>query len=518
MVDSSAIHYLVPGLCLDDPEQFWSVKSKLKWKTTLSQSWLLENRPPCGMFDQVTIAALDELNGIVDDNQNTGYMNNMTTKVRVDQLMCWKTSLYVKLIETHIEPPLRKKIVELFIHLVDSDSPECPASHTLKKGTKLVVSAKGALCHNGEIIWKLGYRNVLDSIESVVKKAVGGELKREVSCPSCMANSDPCKANVWKLNNYSVDDQTQPTLYCDAGHSVSTKLIYGSRDDDTDSRPVCTTCTCTSSIISGTFREERPGMSIKKLLGGFVLVALWDTIEKRIVKIGTGFVANGSTGLILTAGHIFYKLEEGKKVGPRFKGDKVIIGTMKSKEGNGNDIAYFTYSAKIISTDIANMDAVVLRITSKFEKPFQCPSGYLNLQPNVPIMYDKFELEEMKTLELEDAHLEEQIRIIGFNQSGKGNPLSHYNHTASVTKGYVCEKGNPVSSEQGRKDNIFSPRSEIVVECISHEGQSGGPCVNQDGKVIGMVARMLPNDSRLCYLVPTSELRKILKKANKRIA
>merc|ERR1711956_71904 len=80
--------------------------------------------------------------------------------------------------------------------------------------------------------------------------------------------------------------------------------------------------------------------------------------------------------------------------------------------------------------------------------------------------------------------------------------------------GYVCNIKESVSPIVQYGPGIFSPSSEIVVECTSFGGQSGGPCVNQDGKVIGIVSSKNANDQR-CYLAPTSELEKILKKAKR---
>eukprot|EP00555_Chaetoceros_dichaeta_P014847 CAMPEP_0198253622 /NCGR_PEP_ID=MMETSP1447-20131203/4020_1 /TAXON_ID=420782 /ORGANISM="Chaetoceros dichaeta, Strain CCMP1751" /LENGTH=1646 /DNA_ID=CAMNT_0043939363 /DNA_START=64 /DNA_END=5005 /DNA_ORIENTATION=- len=408
MPNSSAARYLLPGLCQEDPEPFWSFKSKETWKTTLCQSWLLKDRVPCGMFDQVKITALEELGGIVD----------VTTTVRVSQLLCWKTALYAKIIE---EEEGNTSIVEFFIHLVRSDSLQCPASHTLERGMKLVVSAKGVDTLDCDIIWRLGYRNILDSIESVVKTALGVDVKREVSCPECMANSDPCEANVWEVDNNSFYEQTDPTMRCNSGHRVSTKMIYGSSDDDTDVMTVCTACSCTSSSTTSTcFREDNPGNSTEELLGAVVLVGLWDIDKERIVDVGTGFVADSSSGFILTAGHIFYDLKHGSKVGPIYKGFKnarAVIGTIhKSNEGV---TAFFTYSAEIMTHDITKVDAVVLRITTKFENPIQCLSSSLKVQSDIPIHQGKFRREKAKRLKLMKPRIDEQIRIIGFFNEDK---------------------------------------------------------------------------------------------------
>jgi len=499
--DSFTVRYLLPGLYQDDPEFFCSFKSKETWKTTLCQSWLLKDRVPCGLFDQVIITALKELGGIVNVNQHNVNINNMTTEVRVSQLLCWKTALYTKLIkkeEGQIKEEDKISFVEIFIYLVRSDSLQCPGSHTLERGTKLVVSAKGNIAHDCDIIWTLGYRNILDSIEEVVKAALGVKTEREVSCPGCMSKSDPCKANVWKVDSNLIYEQTDPTMLCSSGHIVSTKMIYGY-------------CSSPYSSIANTcFMDHTPGIITEELLGAVVLVGLWDTIKECIVKVGSGFIADRSAGLVMTAGHIFYNLEG-------YKNARAVIGTIhKSNEG---DTAFFTYSAAIMTQDVTNVDAIVLRIITKFKDPVQCPSFSLKLQSESPIYCGKFKCEKTKSLKLMKPRIDEWIRIIGFIQLGGGihEQGQTINHTPSVTKGYVCNIKESVSPIVQYSPEIFSPCSEITVECISYQGQSGGPCVNQDGKVIGMVSRRNPNDQRICYLVPISELEKLLKNAKRRI-
>ena len=229
---------------------------------------------------------------------------------------------------------------------------------------------------------------MLDSIENVVKKALGVEVEREVMCPECMANSDQCEANIWKVDNNSFYEQTDPTMYCNIGHRVSTKMIYSPRDDDIEASSLYSAFSCSSygSALS-CIPEGNPRKNTEELLGAVVLVGLWDTNNKCIVNVGTGFVANSSAGLIMTLGHIFYDLEQGSKVGPEYKGYKnarAVIGTIgKSKESKERDEAFCTYSAEIMTPDIrdiTNSDVVVLHITSKFENPMQCPSSILKEQ------------------------------------------------------------------------------------------------------------------------------------------
>jgi len=60
----------------------------------------------------------------------------------------------------------------------------------------------------------------------------------------------------------------------------------------------------------------------------------------------------------------------------------------------------------------------------------------------------------------------------------------------------------------------FRPREEIVVMCPTISGHSGGPCVNYQGEVIGLLSRVDSAEMHRCYVVPASEWKHLLKKAN----
>lgn len=64
----------------------------------------------------------------------------------------------------------------------------------------------------------------------------------------------------------------------------------------------------------------------------------------------------------------------------------------------------------------------------------------------------------------------------------------------------------------------FQPRSEIVVICPTIGGHSGGPCINQQGEVIGILSRVDPTDKQRCYLVPSSEFNPLVKEAKRVLA
>jgi len=159
-------------------------------------------------------------------------------------------------------------------------------------------------------------------------------------------------------------------------------------------------------------------------------------------------------------------------------------------------VPFFTYAAEIVAEDMANVDACVLRINSKFERPVQCSGTKLDTQPEKVV--GSLKRDKLQRLSMtRNCQMSEQIRMIGFNQTGEGRfePGHHINHAACISKGYVCkvpEKDSNVSSYV--KNKVFSPSDEIVVDCAIYKGHSGGPCFNQDGRVVGIVSRVDPLD------------------------
>merc|ERR1712046_262165 len=96
----------------------------------------------------------------------------------------------------------------------------------------------------------------------------------------------------------------------------------------------------------------------------------------------------------------------------------------------------------------------------------------------------------------------------------------HVNRSADFAKGYICKKfkaaiSDDSSSSDSSEHMTFLPREEIVIMCPTISGHSGGPCVNDEGKVLGILSRVDPVDRQRCYLVPSTELKTLICKAKK---
>ena len=256
-----------------------------------------------------------------------------------------------------------------------------------------------------------------------------------------------------------------------------------------------------------------------------MLVALWDAKTNSVRNVGSGFVVDRKQGLIVTAGHILFDMEEGRSFGtPYFglKNAKVVIGIIpEGKTPNNNNSASFRYFAKIVADDIHSMDACVVKITSRFENDVDDESL---IGHQTEIMIDVQE-EQLPTLKMTKRfELEETVRILGFNQAGEGwlEQGKHVNRSADFAKGYICKQfkladdnTESESDDSSSSGGGFSPREEIVIMCPTIPGHSGGPCVNEEGKVVGILSRADPVDRQRCYLVPSNELKILVSKAKK---
>lgn len=112
--------------------------------------------------------------------------------------------------------------------------------------------------------------------------------------------------------------------------------------------------------------------------------------------------------------------------------------------------------------------------------------------------------------------MQQIIRIIGYNQSGDGFLLDDnyvVNDTPSLNSGFISRLQRESTRALTENGHFFLPTSEIVVDCPVQGGQSGGPCVDSNGKVIGILSRTDPLEPRRCYLAPSDLILELLNTA-----
>ena len=301
-------------------------------------------------------------------------------------------------------------------------------------------------------------------------------------------------------------------------------------------------------------KQNETGVPVQDLLQAVVVVGLWDGKACKVVRVGSGFVVDKKRGLIVTAAHTLVNIWGDKKYpfGENYYGlrqGKVVIGVIP-RDADDN-VAVFRYFAKIVAKDDSmdqgecHLDACVLRITTRMEKDVADGNGEgCGVQPERLLLNnpDALKKEKLQALKItEKCELDEQVRVIGYNQGGEGllGPGQRLNRYVDFARGYVCKKfGTAVDNNESNNDGAgapvadgptgvlaamttasvarsdrFLPRKEVVVICPTIGGHSGGPCVNQAGQVIGLLSRADPAESQRCYISPATEWKSLIKKA-----
>lgn len=382
---------------------------------------------------------------------------------------------------------------------------------------RLTICGRGS---SGESIWNGGYRIVLEAIRKVIALEYAGlDYEEQIVCPICLEENPIGEADVWELSDFmkkKIDD----TIHCEKIHNIGFDkrcLLSGEFD--------------TEEILDTFSHNTRP--IDRATMSSVVIIGLWN--EGKLIRVGSGFILNGAKGLILTAAHTLMTIDKKSKCtgdgrfGENYHGKKdgkVIVGLIP-EEGDGTN-AVFRYFAKIVAKDktmdckenaVCHIDACLLQLTTRFEVDIESSNvESCGNQVEIPLLNPKKRMKEegLKSLELlegsECAELNEKVTIFGFNQEGRGlwSPGMKLNMSFELVNGYVRSKWKD-TDEPDKKVQVdtYCPKVETVIRCRSLSGQSGGPCVNSAGKVIGIVCRDVREHDD-CYLVPNSELVKLV--------
>jgi hypothetical protein len=531
--------FFIPSLLTQtDPRDVWTFKSSESWMTTLCYSWLFRDGAPSDLMEHVSVELLKDLYEFSQDFQGTPkqeypqrshtvpigrgslhqFLEEHDTqaigRIKVHQIMCWKTSVLVKIGTVFADQDsgeLRESFVEVFVTVVDQSSSQCVASDAMRASMhRVIVSGKGQVGHHGRKLWKGGFEVVLDSVRSSL--STYPNVDSQVVCPECLAHSSPSSACTWGWDSVvAAVERKDAVVRCMRGHRVDSSLISGNAKDAEVKTP---------AVESS--HSQRVSKPVPEMLPSVVLVGLWDAQQKEIRNVGSGFIVDKRLGLVVTAAHVLYDMEEGPRFGVPFFGlpdAKVVIGIIPDEGHN----AVFRYFGEIVLSDVHNVDACVVRVTSKMAEDVDDEgTGCVN-QTEISLDYDAVESEKLRSLKMTNRfELEESVRILGFNQGGEGvfELGKHVNRSADFAKGYICKKFKAAISDDGSHSSnssgkTFSPREEIVIMCPTISGHSGGPCVNDEGRVVGILSRADPVDRQRCYLVPATELKRLVTKAKK---
>jgi len=518
-----------------EPSEAWTYKSTDSWKTTLCHSILFPDGVPPGLMERLTATVLSSIYAVANRKEDMfcvdAFGRSVATyegQLTVKEVLCWRTAFFIKLGTqvTSADGAIKESIVEIFTHLADRKSPLCVGSDYMGIGTRrLIISGRGQIGDGGRKIWKGGYLLVCKSIRRVMDAYGGLEYEKQGFCPDCLAKKPVKEAASWDfpvIRTAAINSEA--TLRCQHGHRVDTRLVAGPVDGvqkaQVDIFPQPDANGADSSI------------PVQNLLRSVVLIGLWDGKTGKVVRVGSGFVADRKRGLIVTASHTLMNIwgDKNTPFGENYYGlrqGKVVIGVIP-REGesndNGKDMAVFRYFAKIVAKDSSmeqgecHLDACVLRITTRMENDIGGAGEGCGEQPEKLLLNnpDALRREKLQALKITDrCELDEHVRILGYNQGGEGllGPGESLNRYVDFARGYVCMKFTS-GEESGRKfRDRFKPRKEVAVICPTIGGHSGGPCVNQQGEVIGILSRADPADNQRCYISPASEWKALLLQA-----
>jgi hypothetical protein len=454
----------------------------------------------------------------------------------VEQIMCYKTAMYVKVVEIVRAERPTKTINELYICLAHANSRNCVSSGDMRNtDRKLMVCGKGFEGRFGEKIWKLGYDSILKTVSDVIRNHTKGDFSEEIACPGCLIGMAPREVPCWRMD--TVESQpAEEKLRCNNHrnvHMILPQLLRGEECDDDDCSVISTAtgytaCTAWSSISHSTAttcvtcdtHDRTPGRGVPEMLPSIVLVSLWDTRNQRIVSTGSGFIADKRRGLIVTAGHVFYSFENNTTVGEKFFGIEGAIAIVSIYDSQ-TETANFQYTADIVVHDLEKADCCILRLKEKFENPI-ATNGFHISYPQAMTFSLNVATEGLAHLPLADSvELETNIRVIGYNQEGEGlhNDDEIIDRSPCYDSGHVLKKmaGSGTIARNPNDPIIHCPQSEVVIKSRTKFGHSGGPCVNSNGEVIGIVSRSDPIEEDRNYLAPSTIIMSLLKKAQRKV-
>lgn len=553
-LDQSEVFFVPSLLAQADPTNMWTYMTGESWMTTLCHSWLFRDGAPPNLMEHVTVRILRDLyqfsksfhkppstpvrepihrvhtvpmgrssfDEFIDD-----HIAEAVGTVHIHHVMCFQSSMLIKIGTIFSDEKtgvLRESVVEVFVAVVDQTSTHTVASDVMRPCMqRVVVSGKGQAGRHGHKLWKGGYKLVLDAVRDSLENMPN--LDSQAICPECLATGNPRIASTWSWDVVLAAALSgNPHVICLRGHRVNSNLICGTCQDR-KTAPFMDQ----QSLLRAT-----KSVNIKEALPSVVLVGVWDPNTKSVVSMGSGFIVDKKTGLIVTAGHVLFNLESGNEAfgKPYFgcKNARAIIGVIPTKDGK---TATFRYFAEIVAHDVHNVDACVLQIRSRMEKDVDDKEGIGTLNQREKIIgTDKMMSEDLRSLKLtKHFDIAESVRLLGYSQEGEGifEEGKHISPSIEFVEGKIRrhfkatmyeDNGDSDSSSSASGKNLqqnqhhtFAPREEIVMHCLVNSGHSGGPCVNADGKVVGILSRSDPVERDKCYLVPTAEIRPLILKA-----
>ena len=196
------------------------------------------------------------------------------------------------------------------------------------------------------------------------------------------------------------------------GHGSDTRLVSGTGDLDVKriDRPIETIL----NRVIGEYKNEIQ-IPLQKCFASVVLVSFWDEENKILIPAGSGFIADASEGLILTAAHCVVDNSELRK-----NCYEIFIGVLpKLSSGKYSTQAVFRYRAQLVKFDSEyRVDACVLKIITKLEDDMlptstERPTDIVILANKRRSFFEKENLRELKIC-TEKLEIGDFLHILGY--------------------------------------------------------------------------------------------------------
>lgn len=234
--------------------------------------------------------------------------------------------------------------------------------------------------------------------------------------------------------------------------------------------------------------------------GSMVLIAQWDEGRRIFANICSGFVANGSFGLIITGGNLPWEDYEDIYVGVL----PVVVHTDTSRKADFEIRAAFRYRAEVY-TPFDELNLCMLKISTKLEQDINPYNKLMNMAVDIPIPFP--------VKRKQSFFKKENLREFPFCPSAVGvGDILHVLGFDSSSK--VYEPGCIISVDYRIVRIVRIQGAEAFAQCSSIFGFLGGPCINMRGEVIGIIVSYSATNetSGECQIIPIKEWERFMKR------
>lgn len=189
--------------------------------------------------------------------------------------------------------------------------------------------------------YHIRYKRVLTRIGAhLIREYSGLEFERYTVCPQCLAKRPISQAGIWERTILErLCASGEYAIRCRYGHLIDARVtslpFYGSLSVQELTEP-----------LPRGDHDRSNDIAVSDLLKAVVIVGVWDEKLQRVVRAGSGFIADKKRGFIVTAGHTLMDRKTWREV----KG-KIVIGIVPSNSSRADPIAVYRYFARIVAKD-----------------------------------------------------------------------------------------------------------------------------------------------------------------------